>query len=362
MKPTKFHASNLLEFLRGVDDYGGTGASHLQTVSGSYAMLVAMTSTGNSDLDLAVSVAREAGALLRTEFHRPGGPRGHGGHAEIDRPTEELIRRRLLEARPDDAFLGEETGSADAATAPFTPASSAGTSTPATSAPPAGTSTLATPPTTTDPAAPRRWIVDPNDGTSEFLKGARGPSVSIALLIADRPALGVVYAYAAPDDRGDLICGGAQIGLWRGRGSEDELTGSAEPAPCSPSAAPGRVAVSSGAFRTDAVRAANAELCAPWQPVPVPGIAYRLALTAVGEVRVATTLTAPWSWDMAGGHALLLAGGGDLFTRDGTPVRYDSSGHCTYAPAYFGGSSADVERIRRRNWESLFVERPGRVR
>ncbi len=337
-------------------------------------MLEAMTSTGNPDLDLAVSVAREAGALLRTEFHRQGGPRGYGGHAEIDRPTEELIRRRLLAARPADAFLGEETGSADAATAPSTPTPSARTSTPGASEPPAGTANPATPPATPpatssatppsagDPAVARRWIVDPNDGTSEFLKGARGPSVSIALVIGDRPVLGVVYAYAAPDDRGDLICGGAQIGLWRGWGSEDELTGSAEPAPCVPSAAPGRVAVSSGAFRTDAVRAANVELCAPWQPVPVPGIAYRLALTAVGEMRVATTLTAPWSWDMAGGHALLLAGGGDLFTRDGTPVRYDSSGHCTYAPAYFGGCSADVERIRPRNWESLLVGRPGRSR
>ena len=333
-------------------------------------MLLAMNSTGNSDLDLAVSVAREAGALLRTEFHRPGGPRGYGGHAEIDRPTEELIRRRLLEARPVDAFLGEETGSVDAATAPSTPTPSAGTSTPGASEPPAGTANPATPPATSsatppsagDLAVARRWIVDPNDGTSEFLKGARGPSVSIALVIGDLPVLGVVYAYAAPDDRGDLICGGAQIGLWRGWGSEDELTGSAEPSPCVPSVAPGRVAVSSGAFRTDAVRAANAELCAPWQPVPVPGIAYRLALTAVGEMRVATTLTAPWSWDMAGGHALLLAGGGDLFTRDGAPVRYDGSGHCTYAPAYFGGCSADVERIRPRKWESLFVNRPGRSR
>lgn len=287
-----------------------------------------MTTTGNSDLDLAVSIAREAGSLLRNEFNRPGGPRGHGGDAEIDRPTEELIRRRLLEARPDDAFLGEETGAVESSEAA--------------------------------PGPRRRWIVDPNDGTSEFLKGARGPSVSIALVVGMRPVLGVVHAYAAPDDRGDLICGGEQVGLWRGRGVEDELTGSAVPVGSDDSGVPARVAVSSGAFRTDGLRTANEELCAPWHPVPVAGIAYRLALTAVGEMRVATTLTAPWSWDMAGGHALLIAAGGDLFTRDGAPVRYDGSGHCTYAPAYFGGISADVEQIRGRNWEPLFVHRPGR--
>jgi hypothetical protein len=96
----------------------------------------------NPDLALAVAVAREAGALLRDEFHRSGGPRGHGSHAEIDKPVEELIRRRLLDARRDDGFLGEETGSRD----------------------PAGG----------DDSGRRRWIVDPNDGTSEFLKGHRG--------------------------------------------------------------------------------------------------------------------------------------------------------------------------------------------
>ncbi|MFW5828135.1 MAG: inositol monophosphatase family protein [Alkalispirochaeta sp.] len=287
-----------------------------------------MTTTGNSDVDLAVSIAREAGALLREEFHRPGGPRGHGGHAEIDRPTEELIRRRLLDARPDDAFLGEETGAVES--------------------------------TVTDATSRRRWIVDPNDGTSEFLKGARGPSVSIALVVGDRPVLGVVYAYAAPDDRGDLICGGEDLGLWRGSAVQDELTVVGRPTAHRGSAQPGRVAVSNGAFRTDELRAANEALCAPWEPVPVPGIAYRLALTAVGEMRVATTLTAPWSWDMAGGHAVLLAAGGDLFTRDGRPVRYDRSGHCTHAPAYFGGLPTDVEKLRPRDWESLFVHRSGR--
>lgn len=288
-----------------------------------------MTTTGNSDFDLAVSIAREAGSLLRHEFNRSGGPRGHGGHAEIDRPTEERIRGRLLEARPADSFLGEETGATDPGEGP--------------------------------PDSLRRWIVDPNDGTSEFLKGARGPSVSIALIVGGRPVLGIVHAYAAPDDRGDLICGGEGIGLWRGSGIEDELTGSAGPAAADDSAASGRVAVSSGAFRTEALRTANEELCAPWRPAPVPGIAYRLALTAVGEMRVATTLTAPWSWDMAGGHALLLAAGGDLFTRDGKPVRYDGSGHCTYSVAYFGGRAAEVERIRPRNWEPLLVHRSGRT-
>jgi ADP-ribosyl-[dinitrogen reductase] hydrolase len=285
----------------------------------------------NPDLALAVAVAREAGALLRDEFHRSGGPRGHGSHAEIDKPVEELIRRRLLDARRDDGFLGEETGSRD--------------------------------PADGDDSGRRRWIVDPNDGTSEFLKGHRGPSVSIALIAAGVPVLGVVFAYAAPDDYGDLVAGGRDLGIFRSRGGDDLLTSQARfNVRPDDSRLPdtATVAVSNGAAADSERWEANTRLCAPWTPLPVPGIAYRLALAAVGDVAVATTLTAPWSWDMAGGQALLLAAGGDLFTREGEAVRYGPDGHCTPSRAYFGGHRAAVERIRDRDWESIFVRRPGR--
>ena len=57
-----------------------------------------------------------------------------------------MIRRILLEAYPDWAYLGEETG-------------------------PGGS-----------PDAEHRWVVDPNDGTVSFLRRLRGTAVSIALL------------------------------------------------------------------------------------------------------------------------------------------------------------------------------------
>jgi fructose-1,6-bisphosphatase/inositol monophosphatase family enzyme len=58
-----------------------------------------------------VEAAREAGALLRQEFLKPGGPAGHGSHAEVDKPAEWLIRQRLLAATPEWGYRGEETGS-----------------------------------------------------------------------------------------------------------------------------------------------------------------------------------------------------------------------------------------------------------
>ena len=63
-------------------------------------------------LSVAIETAREAGAMLRHEFHRPGGPRGSGGHAPIDHETEKLIQNRLLAAFPWN-YLGEELGRRD---------------------------------------------------------------------------------------------------------------------------------------------------------------------------------------------------------------------------------------------------------
>src|SRR5262249_13114053 len=119
-------------------------------------------------LAVAIDAAREAGALLRQEFHRPGGPRGAGGHAEVDGLAEELIQKRVFAAFPW-AYRGEELGHRDKDDCPLI------------------------------------WLVDPNDGTSAYLKGWRGSAVSIAALRDGVPILGVVYAFAYPDDEGDLI-------------------------------------------------------------------------------------------------------------------------------------------------------------
>src|SRR5918998_1637104 len=125
-------------------------------------------------LQIAVDSAREAGAMLREELLRDGGPRGRGGHAEIDESAERLIRDRLLAETPGWVIQGEETGRTE--------------------------------PCSRNAAEPAFcWLVDPNDGTSSYLRGARGSATSIALLRDGVPVLGVVYAFAAPDNEGDLI-------------------------------------------------------------------------------------------------------------------------------------------------------------
>jgi ADP-ribosylglycohydrolase/fructose-1,6-bisphosphatase/inositol monophosphatase family enzyme len=272
-----------------------------------------MTASLAGPLHLAVAAAREAGALIRAEFHRPGGPRGQGSTAAIDTEAETVIRRALLAGSPQWAYLGEETG-------------------------PAG-----------PPHADYRWIVDPNDGTVSFLRRLRGSAVSIALLERDEPVLGVVFAPLAPDDGGDLIA-------WA-RGCQ--LTRNGRPVARRPLAASlglrEVVLVSQEAARSPA---ANAECTAPARFRAMPSIAYRLALVAVGEGDAGVSLHGPRDWDFAAGHALLRAVGGELVDEAGRPIRY-RLGHAESGYA-IGGALPVARELARRPWAAVhYNEDPG---
>jgi myo-inositol-1(or 4)-monophosphatase len=110
---------------------------------------------------LGEAVARETGALLREAFHGPelrvsAKSTPTDLVSEADHNAERLIRERIGAARPDDAILGEEGGDT------------------------VGTSGI-------------RWVVDPLDGTVNFLFGIPQWAVSIAAEDADGTLIGVVY-------------------------------------------------------------------------------------------------------------------------------------------------------------------------
>lgn len=111
--------------------------------------------------DLATDVAHAAGALLLEGASRirtvvETKTTATDMVTEMDRASEALIAGRILEARPDDAFLGEE-----------------GT---------VGSGTTGV-----------RWVVDPLDGTTNYLYGFPSWAVSIGIEIHGEPAAGVVF-------------------------------------------------------------------------------------------------------------------------------------------------------------------------
>lgn len=126
---------------------------------------------------LALSVGREAAELVAAR--RAGGVTVADTKSsvidvvtEADRASEELIRDRILGARPDDAVLGEEEGASS------------------------GTSGV-------------QWIVDPIDGTVNYLYGIGEYAVSIAAVVDGVPAVGVVV---------DVVRGSVHLGVL-GRGA-----------------------------------------------------------------------------------------------------------------------------------------------
>jgi myo-inositol-1(or 4)-monophosphatase len=127
-----------------------------------------VTTQADDLLALALDVAREAGELVRTR--REAGVTVAGTKSsvtdvvtEADRASEELIVRRVLAARPDDGFLGEE-----------------GSDTP-------GTSGV-------------RWVIDPIDGTVNYLYGLPQYAVSIGVEVDGLVEVGVVVNAATGDE------------------------------------------------------------------------------------------------------------------------------------------------------------------
>src|SRR6478609_8980150 len=262
-------------------------------------------------LEVAVAAAREAGDLLRQDLHRPDGPRGEGGHAEADTEAEVVIRARLLDAFPF-AYRGEETGTAMAGPS----------------------------------ADGHLWLVDPNDGTRAYTRGMRGSAVSIALLRHGVPVLGVVYAFAAPDDAGDLFAWAEGCGPIRRNGKP--VHNDLGPGQLAPSA----IVIVSQAGDKNAP--ANFACVAPARFRTVPSIAYRLALVAAGEGVAAVSLNAPVDWDYAAGHALVSAAGGVLLDDRGTRVTYGGDGSSSVGDACFGGAPAAAAALAERSWSSIW--------
>ncbi len=255
-------------------------------------------------LELAVATARECAALLQSDFYRAGGPRGGGDKAEADTEAEWLARRRLLAAFPDWGYLGEETGAVRGRDgAPI-------------------------------------WLVDPNDGTSDYLKGRRGSAVSIGVIAEGVPRLGVVFAFSYPDDDGDLFAWAEGCGpLWRNE--------RAVVLPPSDALGPQDVVLLSSA--ADRHLEGYLACATPSRVRTLPSIAHRLALVAAGEAAAAVSLHKPEAWDYAAGHALLRAVGATIVDEDGHEIRYGPGGEsrCRWL---FGGRPEAVLPLVTRPW------------
>jgi 3'(2'), 5'-bisphosphate nucleotidase len=159
------------------------------------------------------------------------------------------------------------------------------------------------------------WLVDPLDGTKEFLSRNGEFTVNIALVEAREPVLGVVLAPAR-----------AQV-WWgaRGRGATARDAGgrtrviSVRPPPSG-----GLVAIASRSHR-DAETQAFLDRTGVVECISA-GSSLKFCLIAEGRADLYPRFGRTMEWDVAAGHAVLAAAGGRVTTRDGAPFLYRKPG------------------------------------
>jgi len=228
----------------------------------------------NDLLELAIAAARSGGAILRERYGRPGRitmkPGGAGPVSDADLASEAAILARLREASLP--ILSEESGGARSG---------------------------------------RRWIVDPLDGTGNFIRHLPWFGVGIALATDDIVELGVVYAPITDEVFAAARGRGATLNGKRLRVSETALLAqsciatSIDRGMC---AVPARIRrFARVAARVGEMRSPNAAL-------------VDLAYVAAGRT------DGFWEdglspWDIAAGSVLVLEAGGVTSCLKGTPLR-----------------------------------------
>jgi 3'(2'), 5'-bisphosphate nucleotidase len=240
-----------------------------------------------ADKDLLPAVealARAAGALVLEVYATNFAVQGKADNSPVtlaDERAEALITPALQRLRPDWPVVAEEAAARGQAPA----------------------------------AAECFWLVDPLDGTREFVARNGEFTVNIALVRQGRPVLGVVYL-PVPDQ---LYAGVVGQGAWLTAAGERHAIAARVPP------ADGLVVACSRSHGdVAALRAwAQGQPVAAWVPA---GSSLKFGLIAAGRADLYPRLGRTMEWDTAAGHAVLAAAGGSVCDLDGRPLRYGKPG------------------------------------
>ena len=172
------------------------------------------------------------------------------------------------------------------------------------------------------------WMVDPLDGTKEFIKRNGEFTVNIALISKRIPVLGVVYVPA----RKELYFSVDSYGAFRMEGvdsvsqpSFSEINRQAKHLPL-PSFHQGIVVVSSRSHKTEQCMAFIENIRKQGQPVTEinSGSSLKICMVAEGTADIYPRFSPTMEWDTAAGHAIARAAGCEIYHADGkTPLTYN---------------------------------------
>lgn len=216
---------------------------------------------------------REAGVAVMKFFHSRAYEVQHKDAenpvTEADFAANRILRAAIQKHFPDDAILSEESDSAEERAS------------------------------MDDRFSRKRvWILDPIDGTREFIHGRDQFAISVGLVEDQKAVLGFICNPA----RDYLMSGGAGIGLFsQGQPYVPPIRGVFNPPASLPKLAVSRSEHKSG-------KLAHLEsLYGDLSPNAIGSIAYKLALVADGTFDLVVSVKPKNEWDIAGGAALLRA-------------------------------------------------------
>jgi 3'(2'), 5'-bisphosphate nucleotidase len=238
-------------------------------------------------LDGIALLAREAGQVVMAVYATDFAVRGKNDDSpvtEADEHAEQLIVEGLSRLAPGIPIVAEEAVAAGRAPA----------------------------------LGERFWLVDPLDGTREFINRNGEFTVNIALIEHGVPLLGVVLAPALGDS-GHLYGGARATGAWLDDGS------GRRPIACRAVPAEGLTVLASRSHG-DAVALEAFLAGRKVASVANAGSSLKLCLVASGAADLYPRLGRTMEWDIAAGHAVLLAAGGQVCDLQGLPLRYGKPG------------------------------------
>ncbi len=183
-------------------------------------------------------------------------------------------------------------------------------------------------------ATPRFYLVDPLDGTREFISRNGEFTVNIAVIESGHPVIGVIFAPAI----GRLFCGETGKGAWQASFSVGDNLADIGWQKFSIPALPSDniIAVASRSHRDQQTQDWLAEKGV--KNIVSAGSSLKFCLVATGEAHLYPRFGRTMEWDTGAGHAIVVAAGGKVVTQDGCPLEYGKEQRGFDNPAFFASA------------------------